>query len=95
MIAPYDQIFDKTVSNMQEVAARGGKIVLITDAKGASEATVDTLGTIVLPTMATSFTQMVYAIPIQLLAYHTAVAMGADVDQPRKSRQIGHCGMRL
>ncbi|MGY3342527.1 MULTISPECIES: glutamine--fructose-6-phosphate transaminase (isomerizing) [unclassified Bradyrhizobium] len=83
VIAPYDRVFDKTVSNMQEVAARGGKIVLITDAKGASEATVDTLGTIVLPTMAASFTPMVYAIPVQLLAYHTAVAMGADVDQPR------------
>lgn len=83
VIAPYDEVFEKTVSNMQEVAARGGKIILITDAKGASEAMVDTLLTIVLPAMVASFTPLVYAIPVQLLAYHTAVARGADVDQPR------------
>ncbi|WP_018322477.1 glutamine--fructose-6-phosphate transaminase (isomerizing) [Bradyrhizobium sp. WSM2793] len=83
VIAPYDQVFEKTVSNMQEVAARGGKIILITDAKGALEATVDTLMTIVLPEMVASFTPMVYAIPVQLLAYHTALVRGADVDQPR------------
>ncbi|PPQ15535.1 glutamine--fructose-6-phosphate transaminase (isomerizing) [Bradyrhizobium sp. AC87j1] len=83
VIAPYDGVFEKTVSNMQEVAARGGKIILITDSKGALEATVDTLMTIVLPEMAASFTPMVYAIPVQLLAYHTALVMGADVDQPR------------
>ncbi|WP_050383324.1 glutamine--fructose-6-phosphate transaminase (isomerizing) [Bradyrhizobium pachyrhizi] len=83
VIAPYDQVFEKTVSNMQEVAARGGNIILITNSTGASEATVDTLMTIVLPDMAASFTPMVYAIPVQLLAYHTAVVMGTDVDQPR------------
>ena len=83
VIAPYDEVFEKTVSNMQEVAARGGKIILITDSKGALEATVDTLMTIVLPEMAASFTPMVYAIPVQLLAYHTALVRGADVDQPR------------
>ncbi|MBB4382540.1 glutamine--fructose-6-phosphate transaminase (isomerizing) [Bradyrhizobium sp. SBR1B] len=83
VIAPYDRVFDKTVSNMQEVAARGGNIILVTDAKGASEATVDTLATIVLPPMVANFTPMVYAIPVQLLAYHAAVARGADVDQPR------------
>ncbi|MGY4157700.1 glucosamine--fructose-6-phosphate aminotransferase (isomerizing) [Bradyrhizobium sp. USDA 4461] len=83
VIAPYDRVFEKTVSNMQEVAARGGNIILITDARGASEATVDTLMTIVLPDMAASFTPMVYAIAVQLLAYHTAVVMGTDVDQPR------------
>ncbi|MEY9463214.1 glutamine--fructose-6-phosphate transaminase (isomerizing) [Bradyrhizobium ottawaense] len=83
VIAPYDGVFEKTISNMQEVAARGGKIILITDAKGASEATVDTLVTIVLPTMVASFTPMVYAIPVQLLAYHTGLISGADVDQPR------------
>ncbi|MDA9437165.1 glutamine--fructose-6-phosphate transaminase (isomerizing) [Bradyrhizobium sp. CCBAU 51627] len=83
VIAPYDDVFEKTVSNMQEVAARGGKIILITDSKGALEATVDTLMTIVLPEMVTSFTPMLYAIPVQLLAYHTAVVRGADVDQPR------------
>ncbi|NYG45120.1 glucosamine--fructose-6-phosphate aminotransferase (isomerizing) [Bradyrhizobium sp. IAR9] len=83
VIAPYDGVFEKTVSNMQEVAARGGKIILITDSKGALEATMDTLMTIVLPEMVASFTPMVYAIPVQLLAYHTALVRGADVDQPR------------
>jgi glucosamine--fructose-6-phosphate aminotransferase (isomerizing) len=83
VIAPYDRVFDKTVSNMQEVAARGGKIILMTDAKGAEEATVDSLVTIVMPDMAAAFTPLVYAIPVQLLAYHTAVVMGTDVDQPR------------
>jgi glucosamine--fructose-6-phosphate aminotransferase (isomerizing) len=83
VIAPYDRVFEKTVSNMQEVAARGGNIILMTDAKGAEEATVDSLVTIVLPDMAATFSPMVYAIPVQLLAYHTAVVMGTDVDQPR------------
>lgn len=83
VIAPYDRVFEKTVSNMQEVAARGGKIILMTDAKGAEEATVESLVTIVLPDMAAAFTPMVYAVPVQLLAYHTAVVMGTDVDQPR------------
>lgn len=83
VIAPHDCLFEKTVSNMQEVAARGGSIVLLTDAKGAEEATLDTFATIVLPDMPAVFTPMVYAIPVQLLAYHTAVVMGTDVDQPR------------
>ncbi|OAF06874.1 glutamine--fructose-6-phosphate aminotransferase [Bradyrhizobium centrolobii] len=82
-IAPYDQVFHKTVSNMQEVAARGGNIILMTDAKGASEAIAHTLATIVLPDMAATFAPMVYAIPVQLLAYHAAVMIGTDVDQPR------------
>src|SRR4051794_11841281 len=83
VIAPYDKVFEKTVSNMQEVAARGGNIILMTDAKGAAEATIESVVTIVLPDMAAAFTPMVYAIPVQLLAYHTAVIMGTDVDQPR------------
>ncbi len=83
VIAPFDQVFEKTVSNMQEVAARGGNIILMTDAKGAAEAAIESLVTIVLPDMAATFTPMVYAIPVQLLAYHTAVVMGTDVDQPR------------
>jgi glucosamine--fructose-6-phosphate aminotransferase (isomerizing) len=83
VIAPHDRVFEKTVSNMQEVAARGGNIILMTDARGAAEATVASLVTIVLPDMAATFTPMVYAIPVQLLAYHTAVIMGTDVDQPR------------
>ncbi|MCK1360157.1 glutamine--fructose-6-phosphate transaminase (isomerizing) [Bradyrhizobium sp. 199] len=83
VIAPYDRVFEKTVSNMQEVAARGGNIILMTDAKGAEEATVESLVTIIMPDMAAAFTPMVYAVPVQLLAYHTAVVMGTDVDQPR------------
>jgi len=83
VIAPYDRVFEKTVSNMQEVAARGGNIILMTDARGAAEATVESLVTIILPDMAATFTPIVYAVPVQLLAYHTAVVMGTDVDQPR------------
>ena len=83
VIAPYDAVFDKTVSNMQEVAARGGKIILITDAKGACEATISSLVTLALPEMPAVVTPLVYAIPVQLIAYHTAVVMGTDVDQPR------------
>ena len=66
-----------------DVVARGGKIILMTDAKGAAEATIESLVTIVLPDMPAAFTPMVYAVPVQLLAYHTAVVMGTDVDQPR------------
>jgi glutamine---fructose-6-phosphate transaminase (isomerizing) len=83
VIAPFDRVFEKTVSNMQEVAARGGNIILMSDAKGAAEATVNSLVTIVMPDMAATFTPMVYAVPVQLLAYHAAVIMGTDVDQPR------------
>ncbi|KQU69821.1 glucosamine--fructose-6-phosphate aminotransferase [Aminobacter sp. DSM 101952] len=83
VIAPHDRIFEKTVSNMQEVAARGGKIILITDKKGAAQATVNTLETIVLPDVPEFIAPIIYALPIQMLAYFTAVFMGTDVDQPR------------
>jgi glutamine---fructose-6-phosphate transaminase (isomerizing) len=83
VIAPHDRVFDKTVSNMQEVAARGGRIILVTDRKGAHEAHVESAVKIVLPDMAATVTPLVYAIPVQLLAYHTAMVMGTDVDQPR------------
>jgi len=83
VIAPFDRVFDKTVSNMQEVAARGGRIILLTDPKGAHEAHIDQAAKIVLPDMSAAVTPLVYAIPVQLLAYHTAVVMGTDVDQPR------------
>jgi len=83
VIAPYDRVFEKTVSNMQEVAARGGRIILITDPKGAHEATIDSLVTMIVPEMPVTVTPLVYAIPVQLIAYHTAVIMGTDVDQPR------------
>jgi glucosamine--fructose-6-phosphate aminotransferase (isomerizing) len=83
VIAPHDRVFEKTVSNMQEVAARGGKIILVTDPKGAKEATIESTVTLTLPEMASSVTPLVYAIPVQLIAYHTAAAIGTDVDQPR------------
>jgi len=83
VIAPYDRVFEKTVSNMQEVAARGGRIILITDPKGAAEATVNSMETLTLPEMPATVTPLVYAVPVQLIAYHTAVMMGTDVDQPR------------
>ncbi|MBX9840675.1 MAG: glutamine--fructose-6-phosphate transaminase (isomerizing) [Xanthobacteraceae bacterium] len=89
VVAPFDKsvrregVFEKTVSNMQEVAARGGRIILVTDPKGAKEAAALSLSTLVLPDMATTVTPIVYAIPVQLIAYHTAVNMGTDVDQPR------------
>jgi glutamine---fructose-6-phosphate transaminase (isomerizing) len=83
VIAPYDRVFEKTVSNMQEVAARGGRIILITDPQGAREATVNSLVTMTVPEMPVTVTPLVYAIPVQLIAYHTAVIMGTDVDQPR------------
>ncbi|MBZ0140322.1 MAG: glutamine--fructose-6-phosphate transaminase (isomerizing) [Pseudorhodoplanes sp.] len=83
VIAPFDRVFEKTVSNMQEVAARGGRIILVTDPKGAREATVESLMTLTMPDMPASVTPLVYAIPVQLLAYHTAVGLGTDVDQPR------------
>jgi glucosamine--fructose-6-phosphate aminotransferase (isomerizing) len=83
VIAPHDRVFEKTVSNMQEVAARGGKIILVTDPKGAKEATIESAETLSLPDMASAVTPLVYAIPVQLIAYHTAAVIGTDVDQPR------------
>ena len=83
VIAPYDRVFEKTLSNMQEVAARGGKIILVTDPQGAHEANVESLVKLVLPEMPSTVTPLVYAVPAQLIAYHTAVVMGTDVDQPR------------
>lgn len=83
VIAPHDNVFEKTVSNMQEVAARGGQIILFTNAAGAAKAEVKTLKTIVLPDVHPDIAPLIYTIPIQLLAYHTAVFMGTDVDQPR------------
>ena len=82
VVAPRDSLFDKTVSNVQEVAARGGQIMLITDAP-SEEAGCPLAAHIAMP-LAHEFTNpIVYAIPIQLIAYHTAVLMGTDVDQPR------------
>ena len=83
VVAPHDELFEKTVSNMQEVAARGGRVILITDAKGAEATTLATESTIVLPDCDPLVAPILYAVPLQLLAYHTAVHMGTDVDQPR------------
>jgi glucosamine--fructose-6-phosphate aminotransferase (isomerizing) len=82
VIAPRDDLFDKTVSNMQEVAARGGKIVMISDADPAS--TGCAIATrLTVPPVHRFVTPLVYAVPVQLIAYHTATFMGTDVDQPR------------
>jgi glucosamine--fructose-6-phosphate aminotransferase (isomerizing) len=83
VIAPHDRFFEKTVSNMQEVAARGGKIIFITDEKGAAASKLPTMATIALPNVDEIIAPMIFSLPIQLLAYHTAVFMGTDVDQPR------------
>jgi glucosamine--fructose-6-phosphate aminotransferase (isomerizing) len=83
VIAPHDSVFEKTVSNMQEVAARGGRVLLITDRRGAEEAAIDTMATIIMPDCDPLVSPIVYAVAAQLLAYHTAVFMGKDVDQPR------------
>ncbi|RYE64601.1 MAG: glutamine--fructose-6-phosphate transaminase (isomerizing), partial [Oxalobacteraceae bacterium] len=83
VIAPFDRFFEKTVSNMQEVAARGGRIILITDERGAAQSSLPTMGKIVLPDMEEFISPILFALPLQMLAYHTAAIMGTDVDQPR------------
>jgi glucosamine--fructose-6-phosphate aminotransferase (isomerizing) len=83
VIAPYDQVFEKTVSNMEEVAARGGRLILVTDKQGADIAEARSLTTLTMPTMPATVAPLVYAVPVQLIAYHTAVILGTDVDQPR------------
>ncbi|RBI75244.1 glutamine--fructose-6-phosphate transaminase (isomerizing) [Roseovarius sp. TE539] len=83
VIAPRDGIFEKTISNMQEVMARNGKIVLITDPPGAEAAGDGVWQTLVMPRIDAMLAPILYAVPAQLLAYHTAVAKGTDVDQPR------------
>ena len=83
VIAPSGPLFDKTVSNMQEVQARGGKVVLISDYDGIQAAGDGCMATITMPKVHPLIAPIVYAIPVQLLAYHVAVAKGTDVDQPR------------
>jgi glucosamine--fructose-6-phosphate aminotransferase (isomerizing) len=83
VLAPSGPLFEKTVSNMQEVRARGGKIVLISDAKGLEEAGEGCIATIEMPEVHPLIAPLVYAVPVQLLAYHVAVLKGTDVDQPR------------
>ena len=82
VVAPEDDLFDKTLSNMQEVAARGGRIILVSDA-GAERAGCKLEAHLPVPTAHPFTNPLLYAVPVQLLAYHTAVFMGTDVDQPR------------
>jgi glucosamine--fructose-6-phosphate aminotransferase (isomerizing) len=83
VIAPRDPVFPKTVSNMQEVAARGGRIILIGDKTAADEASVGLAHFLAMPEMGHEFAPIVYAAIVQMIAYHTAVIMGKDADQPR------------
>jgi glucosamine--fructose-6-phosphate aminotransferase (isomerizing) len=83
VIAPSGPLFEKTVSNMQEVQARGGQVILISDYDGVEAAGENCIATITMPKVHPLIAPIVYAIPVQLLAYHVAVAKGTDVDQPR------------
>ncbi|MCV2878770.1 glutamine--fructose-6-phosphate transaminase (isomerizing) [Sedimentimonas flavescens] len=83
VLAPHDRLFDKTVSNMQEVMARHGEVLLISDGKGLAAASDGTWATLKMPSVAEPWAPILYAVPAQLLAYYTAVAKGTDVDQPR------------
>ena len=83
VMAPRDALFEKTVSNMQEVMARGGKVLLVSDKKGIAEAGEGTWETLTMPEVPDMLAPILYAIPAQLIAYYTAVAKGTDVDQPR------------
>jgi len=83
VLAPHDAVFEKTVSNMQETMARGGKVVLISDARGIAAVGDKAWATIEVPETDALIAPLIYSLPVQLLAYHTAVAKGTDVDQPR------------
>ncbi len=83
VIAPHDQHFEKTISNMQEVMARGGKVLLISDKSGLAAAGAQAWATVEVPTADPFISPILYAVPVQLLAYHVAVLKGTDVDQPR------------
>ena len=83
VLAPRDRVFDKTASNMQEVAARGGRIILIGERRAAEEAGLEVESFLAMPEMGADFAPIVYAAPVQMLAYHTAVFLGKDADQPR------------
>ena len=83
VMAPKDDLFGKTVSNMQEVMARGGRVVLVTDAQGEEAAGTDAWRVLRMPASDPLIAPIIYAVPAQLLAYHAALAKGTDVDQPR------------
>ena len=83
VIAPHDDLYEKTISNMEEVAARGGKIVLLTDEHGMKDNGEKAFRSIRIPKAHPFISPLLYAVPVQLLAYHAAVFIGTDVDQPR------------
>jgi glucosamine--fructose-6-phosphate aminotransferase (isomerizing) len=83
VLAPRDELYEKTISNMEEVAARGGRIVLITDRRGAAAGAGRSFEMIEIPDAHPFIAPLLYAVPVQLLAYHAAVFIGTDVDQPR------------
>jgi glucosamine--fructose-6-phosphate aminotransferase (isomerizing) len=83
VIAPSDELFEKTASNMQEVLARGGRVIFLSDKKGIKALGGKASFTIELPEVDPFVAPILYAIPVQLLAYHVAVTKGTDVDQPR------------
>jgi len=82
-VAPGDPLFDKTASNFEQVKARGGKLVLMSDAAGVARLGAQAAAAITLPNVDPVIAPILYTIPVQLLAYHTAIAKGTDVDQPR------------
>ena len=82
-LAPYDDNFPKILSNIQEIKARGGKIIIITDSNGAKKASKYCFKTIIIPQSNFITAAILYSIPVQLIAYHLAVLLGTDVDQPR------------
>ncbi|MDE0410108.1 MAG: glutamine--fructose-6-phosphate transaminase (isomerizing) [Alphaproteobacteria bacterium] len=82
-IAPSDRLFEKTASNVRQVAARGGRVILVSDAAGIEAVGGDAEAAVEMPAVDAFVAPILYAIPVQLLAYHTAVAKGTDVDQPR------------
>ena len=82
-VAPFDRLFDKSLSNLQEVAARRGQVILLSDEKGIAQAGDAPAHRVVVPTCADFIAPIIYSVPVQLLAYHIAVEKGTDVDQPR------------
>jgi glucosamine--fructose-6-phosphate aminotransferase (isomerizing) len=83
VVAPSDELFDKTASNLEEAAARGGRVILISDKAGIARLSAKATRTIELPACESFVAPILYALPVQLLAYHAAVIKGTDVDQPR------------
>jgi glucosamine--fructose-6-phosphate aminotransferase (isomerizing) len=83
VVAPTDELFDKTASNLEEAAARGGRVILIADEKGIARLGHKAAHVIEIPMVDAFVAPIIYALPVQLLAYHAAVAKGTDVDQPR------------